>query len=1637
MTNKLDAARNLDAVRKDELIGKLTALFQQKMPKAQALLLTKFVNQYLAYTAIEDLLAKDIGDLYGAIVSIWHFLYQRKPNKVKLSIYNPSLEEHGWESTHTIIEVSQDDMPFIVDSLQMEINRLGFTVHFMIHVGGMKFIRDQAGKIVDILPFDSASSEKVRPGAPIYIEINRETDPAVLADLKENLLRVLNDVRLAVTDWSTMLAKLKVLTTLETEHLKVNPSDLAEAIDFLHWLEKGNFTFLGCRDYELVGQGANRELRVIKGSGLGVLREEEQVAYRARSFSAMPLEVQRLVLSPDQFLIITKTGTISTVHRPVYTDYIGVKLFDKKGNVVGERRFIGLYTSAAYNSSPRYIPFLRRKVQTVLQKTLLLTNGHAGKALLNVMETLPRDDLFQATVEELHDLSMGILQMQERQKIRLFARKDLYGRFISCLVYVPRDRFNTTLREQIEQTLLHAFNGTSTNYSTRFSESRLVCTHIVIRVNPKEEYDFDIKAIEQRIIDIARTWQDDFKRELIEQDGEEAGNRLFYRYHRATPAGYIEAFSSRTAVFDVAHIESITDEKSLSMSLSRPVDEGENILRLKLYQRDTTVVLSDVLPILENMGLRVIGERPYRFRFSSTECAWINDFTLQYATENDVGFDTDDFAIEKIRNVFQEAFKMIWFSHVENDGFNRLVLGAGIAWQEVCILRAYAKYIRQLGFIYSQHLIEKTLTLYPKITMLLIQLFDLRFNPKQQEASKTDIDKVRAALQKMIDSVASLHEDRILSRYYELIMATTRTNYYQQTGQIKSYISFKLDPAKISEIPLPRPKYEIFVYAPRFEGVHLRGAKVARGGLRWSDRREDFRTEVLGLMKAQQVKNALIVPLGAKGGFVAKQLPVQGSREKIMQEGIYCYQNFIRGLLDITDNLKDGKVIKPKNMVAYDEDDTYLVVAADKGTATFSDIANEIAEEYNFWLADAFASGGRTGYDHKKMAITARGAWESVKHHFRTLNINTQTTPFTVVGIGDMGGDVFGNGMLLSPQIKLVAAFNHQNIFIDPNPDPATSFAERQRLFDARGGWTEYDKSLISEGGGVFSRNAKLIRLTPQIKQVLDVEKDTMVPTDLMQAILKAPVDLFWNGGIGTFMKGSMEQDADVGDRANDLIRINGNQLRVRVVGEGGNLGLTQLARIEYALKGGLVNTDFIDNSAGVDCSDHEVNIKILLDSMVRNGDMTQKQRNRLLADMTEDVAKLVLAHNYRQCQSISAITAHSKRGFTTLVRYMQAQEAAGKLDRELEFLPTDSTLAERKVNAIGFTRPEMAVLLAYSKNITKQDILASDVPEDPQIAQIVADSFPSRLCKQYLEQMSHHTLRREMIATRLSNLITDDLGISFVHQLHDESGASILAISRAYVTAHDVFNITALCQQVGTLDYQVDAAIQTKILVSLSQLTRRATRWFLRIKSKTAEVPDVTAQFRASITKLIEQLPNMVLGQEKAYLEKIVNYYKDAGINEQMATQFANIKLMFTALDIIDGAHECGVDVEAFGYCYFAIGDKLELSWISQQIIDHQVDDYWTAIARTALRDDIDLQRRGLTLSVLKTSLETSDLSERLAKWEAEHARLIERWHIVLSEIRSVTIDLTRLSVVVRVLMDLSQIGFHAIMAEEEGGAS
>lgn len=1604
---------------KDQIIDAVVDKIKERTPGNQAAVCAEFVRQFYNTVALDDLREWNIDDLYGAAVNFWSLIQNRAPSETKIRIYNPDYERHGWQTTHTVVEIISKDIPFLVDSIRMVVNRMGLASHLIIHMGGLRLLREKNHAVKTVLPHHGELPKEASVEAAVFMEINRQTDPEVLNDLHHQFERVLEDNRVVVTDWMPMRQRVRDLIK-ELDHVSdsLEPSEVEETKALLHWIEDHHFTFLGIRDYELLHQDDDILLQAIPETGLGVLRSGLSKS-SARSISAMTPEARELTLS-SRILVMSKTNTLASVHRDAYTDYIGVKRFNADGQVIGECRIIGLYTAAAYNTNPKHIPFLRHKVAQIMKSSLLNPRSHSGKILLNIIETLPRDDLIQASVDELLEIAMGVFHMQERRRIRMFARTDIYKRFISCLVYVPRDRFNTELRQEMEQILKENLNGKEVTFSTRFTESVLARIHFIVRIDPLDNTEFNFKEIEKKLIEIGRLWTDDLQNQLLEAFGEEKGNQLFERYKAAFPEVYKTNFTPRTALFDIKHTEELSKEQTLKINFYCPLDQQSNHFRLKIYQHDTIIPLSDALPIIENLAMRAISERPYALKFDKDKTTWINDFSMQYTKES-------EFKFEEIKDLFQNAFASVWYGDAENDGFNQLVIAASLNWRQVAILRTYAKYFKQIGFTFSLDYIISALNNNATLAKKLVQLFELHFNPEKKTKREQKIHGLVSEILTDLDTVDNLDEDKIIRQYIQAITSTLRTNYYQldHDNNPKRYISIKLNSKTISGVPRPYPMFEIFVYSPQFEGVHLRGGKVARGGLRWSDRKEDFRTEILGLMKAQQVKNAIIVPSGAKGGFVAKQLPVHGTREDILAEGIQCYKQFIRALLDITDNYKDGStIIKPKNVVCYDEDDPYLVVAADKGTATFSDIANEISLEYGFWLGDAFASGGSVGYDHKKMGITAKGAWESVKRHFYEMNLNIQKTNFTVVGIGDMAGDVFGNGMLLSKHIQLVAAFNHMHIFIDPDPDPKVSYKERERLFKLpRSSWSDYDKNLISKGGGIFNRNAKSISISKEVKERFGIKQSAVEPNELIRILLRAKVDLLWSAGIGTFIKAHSESNAQVGDRTNDVIRVNAKQLRCKVVGEGGNLGLTQLARVEYALNGGLIYTDFIDNSAGVSCSDKEVNIKILLNRIVEAGDLTFKQRNQLLAEMTDEVSSLVLNENYLQTRAISLIATQASRSIELHMRYISELERLGKLDRSLEFLPDEKALKERKLSGQGLTRPGISVLFCYSKIILKEAILPTNVPEDAYLKQFLLRSFPKPLRNQYSQQMNEHPLKREIIATKLSNIIVNEMGFTFVYRMQDETGAPVSAIVRAYMIARSVINMDSIWEQLEALDGKINAETQDNVMMLYVRLLRRITRWFLRSQRMKLDISKTVQLYAPGVDELKKVMPKVFGEAHTEHYKKSMQQYHDLGIPDELAHELTVTRRLFSAMDIIEVAQQLSMSIEKVAEVYFGIGESLELAWIRKQVIIHPTENRWEALSREALRDDLDWQQRQLTAGVLQYDNGKKNFLKCYKEWSECHFALIERWHQVLTNLRSnSTLNYTMFFVATRELLDLTQ---------------
>ena len=1583
---------------KNNIIQAVADHFAKKLNKTQATLCGEFVKQFFATISLDDLKESSIEDLYGLVINLWALMEERKPEQSKIKVYNPTFEQHGWQSTHTIVALICDDMPFLVDSLRIVIKRLGLGLYLTIHMGGIRLVRDAQHHITAVLSREGEPVADMLLEAPILMKIERQTNPNVLAEIECQLHQVLIENRAVVDDWQIMRDQIGAITReLANAPKTINSEEIEETKAFLNWMEDHHFTFVGMRDYALVRDKKDITLQPVPNTGYGVLRDGLSKENRFNDAVDTP-QTQEQVLS-SQILVASKTDTLSSIHRDAYIDYVGVKRFNQAGEVIGERRILGLYTSAAYNSNPVQIPFLRHKVAAILEQSKLNSRSHAGRILLNILETLPRDDLIQGSPEELLSISMGIFYMQERRRIRMFSRLDMYHRFISCLVYVPKDVYNSDLRIEMQHVLVDCFHATSATFTTNFSESIMARIHFMIRIDPTKSVEFDYKEIESKLVEVGRSWLDDLHQLLIESVGEEKAGQLHGTYKIAFPPVYKASFSPRTAVIDISHIEALSETTPLTMSFYRHLDVTTDIYRLKLYQNSNTIPLSDVLPIIENLGLRAISERPYLLKFETGHTTWINDFSLEYRHHGMLNMD-------EIKDVFQQAFASIWFGETENDGFNQLILASGLHCRQVAVLRMYAKYFKQIGLTFSQEYIERALLSHAHIAKKLFELFDVRFNVDYKNEKETAYEAIKHSILEALETVTNLDEDKIIRQFMTFIGETLRTNYYQKDaeGKFKTYISIKLNSKGIPGLPKPHPLYEIFVYSPQFEAIHLRSSKVARGGLRWSDRREDFRTEVLGLMKAQQVKNAVIVPNGAKGGFVVKTLPASNAtREDIMAEGIRCYQQFIRGLLDITDNNVAGKIKKPTDVVCYDGDDAYLVVAADKGTATFSDIANEISEEYQFWLGDAFASGGSVGYDHKKMGITARGAWESVHRHCYVLGIDIDTTDFTVIGIGDMAGDVFGNGMLLSPHIKLVAAFNHLHIFIDPTPDAAQSFEERKRLFYLpRSSWEDYNRGLISQGGGIFSRFAKSIEVTPEMATLLGLKEKAIEPNELLKSMLRANVDLLWSGGIGTFVKAKSETNADAGDRTNDLIRVNAKQLRAKAVAEGGNLGFTQLARVEYALNGGLIYTDFIDNSAGVSCSDKEVNIKILLNSVMSNGDLTYKQRNTLLSQMTDEVAQLVLRDNYLQTRSINLSVAMAVRAMELNIRYLNDLQRSGKLDRHLEFLPDDKHLHERKAQGVGLTSSEVAVLMCYTKILLKEAILDSELPEDPYLKRYLIRAFPHPLQQQFTDAMQQHPLRREIIATNVSNLIVNEMGFGFAYRVQTETGALMPAIVRAYIIARSVFDMDSVTKNIESLDNCIKADDQINLMITYVRLLRRATRWFLNTKRVHLNIEQAVLKYQKEVSALRETLPQCLGELYQSRFEEHYETYCRIGVPESLALELTRTRGLFAAMDIVDIAHETQSTITEASEAFFGVGEFLDLGWLREQIIIHATENNWEALAREALRDDLDMQQRLMTTHVLGSKTEGETFAQHLQIWTARNIPQIERWNEMMKTFKT-----------------------------------
>ncbi len=1586
-----------------KLIERIVAAARNRKHAKDPIAPETLIREYFRGVAEEDLRAYPSSALAAAALAHLRSATIRKRNRPIVRVFNAEAARDGWISQHTVVETTIEDMPFLVDSLGMVFTEEDLTVHLMIHPV-LAVRRERAGRLLQMSAGDEHPAGFVQESWQ-HIQIDRIEDPAGLEALQNKILRTLNDVRLAVKDWPQMRQRaLDIAASLPSQTLPVPTHETKETAELLEWMADDHFTFLGFREYRLK-RGRSEDLaEAMPETGLGILR----VGRRRPQPTVLKGDLRDHARSQD-LLTITKANSKSTVHRSTYLDYVGIKTFDRAGKVVGELRFLGLFTSGVYYRSPREIPLLRQKIERVIDHFALDPTSHDAKAVVHVLETYPRDELFQASVSDLIRIVRGVVNLYERRRVRVFLRRDIFGRFYSALIYVPRDRYNTQVREKLEQVIRERLEAAALESQVQISESALARVHIIVRLSETGGPRVDVQELEKRIAETVRTWDDRLRDALILEHGEFEGRTIADRYRNAFPPAYEDEVQAAEAIEDIRQIDRIIlNPDTVALRL---ITGDANTVHLRLFRAGAPIHLSQSLPILENLGFLVVSERPYTLRLPTQQEIWVTDYEMRTRGESQV----DD----TLQDRFNEAFTAVFEGRAENDGFNRLVVLTSMRWRQAMVLRAYCRFLLQTNSTFSQAYMERVLAANAPIAMVLWQLFETQFDPSLTETARANLDgKLQTELTSLLDEVKSLDEDRILRRFAALIRATLRTNYYQTsaTGSEKPYLAIKLNSRALTELPQPRPAYEIFVYSSRVEGVHLRMGQVARGGIRWSDRREDFRTEVLGLMKAQNVKNTLIVPVGAKGGFVPKRIPTNATREQVQREGVECYQTFIRALLDVTDNIVDGRVKPPSRVVRRDGDDAYLVVAADKGTASFSDIANQISAEYGFWLGDAFASGGSAGYDHKEMGITARGAWECVKRHFRELGIDTQTQTFSAIGIGDMSGDVFGNGMLQSPHMKLLAAFNHIHIFIDPNPDPAASFAERKRLFALpRSTWEDYNSKLISKGGGVYSRSAKTVKLSPQARAMLGLDRDTLSPIDLIRAVLCMQVDLLWNGGIGTYVKSREESHADVGDRANDAVRVDGHQLRCRVVGEGGNLGFSQRGRIEYALTGGRINTDFVDNSGGVDCSDHEVNIKILLNTASKRGGLTLAKRNKMLADMTEDVAALVLRDNYLQSQALSTLELRATKDLFEHAHTIRSLELAGHLDRALEFLPSSEEIDERHRTGRGLARPELAILLAYAKMTLYSRLIDSDVPEDPYLSQELERYFPTlvaRRCERYLNK---HPLRREIIATATTNSMVNRMGATFARRAQEDTNAEASTIVRAYAIAREAFGMRKTWSDIESLDNKVAATTQYEMMHETARLLRFSTYWLIHHQPGELNIEEQVLRFRRGLTELDDAIPRVLSGSDLTSFEARCEQYRLAQVPEQLSNRMATLVALRSGLDLVAIAEKTKLAMDRAAIIYFGVGTALSLDWLREQIEILGVEGHWQAVARTTLRDNVYELQRILCLQVLKENRRAS-VTDMLDTWLAQNKTAVEGVRQTMNDMRSLPeMDFATLSVAVQ----------------------
>ena len=1561
-----------------------------------------FADAYFAQFADCDLENLSPERLAGMVQSHLALLLAYDGSRPMIRVFNPELGRDGFHSTHTVIEMAMRDRPFLVDTLMMCLEEQGLGVHLLGNaVVAVRHGEDGAVAAVENVVESGAAHMSV-----IYCEVDRQAAAAGCKALSQALEARVDLLDVIVNDWSDMHTALHLAREeLLACPLEPGPYSLAEVVAFIDWLLDGNFTFIGYRTYRLDGRDGDVRLDALGGSGLGILRDDGN-DHPSRSFVDLPSEIKEIVIEP-QVLQLSKSSDKAPVHRPVYLDFVGIQRFDEHGRVIGEHRFLGLFTASTYQLSPDRIPLLREKYHAVMARARLPQGGHGYKKMRHILNQFPRDELFQTEFDTLYPILDSIMHLYDRRALRLFVRVDHYRRFISCLIYIPRDKHSTALRLKIQDILMDAFTGVALEFNTQLSEASHARIHVHVRTRPDRIKKFDVQEIERRLNAAMRDWNDELAARIHEVKGEAPGDESLERFAGGYPLSYQEDHTPGQAIVDTERLFTLGAGEALAVHLYRAVGEADSRLHLKLYGRDDPAALTDILPRLEHFGVTVSAVHPYAFIDRRGGRFWLQQYDL---TLREAAVD-----MQIVHERFENALRRVWSGELESDRFNALILRAGLDSDEVTLLRALSRYMIQARAPFSNRYIQQTLCTYPMLARALVELFHARFDPAREKDRRQRMNQRREAISGALSQVKSLDEERILRWYLDLIGHMVRTNFYQREndGAGKDRLSFKFRARDIEKLPRPRPLFEIFVYSPRMEGVHLRGGKVARGGLRWSDRRADFRTEVLGLMKAQMVKNAMIVPVGSKGGFVVKNPP--DSREALLVEGKACYRRFIGGLLDLTDNIVDGSVVAPAATVRHDEDDPYLVVAADKGTATFSDSANEVAAKYGFWLGDAFASGGSVGYDHKAMGITARGAWESVKRHLRMEGLPIEERDsVTVIGIGDMSGDVFGNGMLLSEKIRLVAAFNHLHLFIDPDPDTDAGFRERRRLFALpRSSWADYDRERISKGGGVFSRRDKSVAISAEMKKVFAIAEDYLTPTELIKRLLKAPVDLLWNGGIGTYVKSSAESDAEVGDRGNDGLRIDGNQVGAKIIGEGGNLGLTQRGRIEAAQKGVRLYSDAIDNAAGVNCSDHEVNIKILLDGIVSRAGMSEKHRNDLLASMADEVATLVLEENILQPQALEMAAANPALlgDHARIIRHLERE---GRLDREIECLPGEEEISRHLAAGRGLTRPELAVILAYGKTWVYDHLLASALPDNAYFLDDLPRYFPQTLGEHYLREMRRHPLHREIIATCLTNSLVNRMGSAFVFRATEESGLGVAAVASAYVLAREVFRVRGYWQTLRRGDNRMPATLQLTLHLQVRGLIERAVYWFLHHLPQPVDVARQVERFAAPVAALIA--PDGVLGARRSEeVTKKARSLEEQGLDADLAGQFVRLPSFAAALDIVLLAEQCGAPLAGTAEAYHAVDGILHGARLEEMIAALPGGDYWDRRAAGALS----ARYGSLLRALVSDELRAGDGAR--AQWCATHRDALARLDDDFQELSGRTPNQAMVSVLLEEIAALS----------------